>query len=86
MSLLELSDFAADGTGERALFMPEKFAFQKTFAESRAVHGDEWRPLAIGVFMNRPCDKFFANSTLAANEDCRTCRSESQDVFSQLAD
>ena len=84
MRLLELSRLATGRAGERAFFVAEQFAFQKRFAEGRAVQTDERTVAAIASEVNRASDQFFADAAFAADQHGRIGRSDSADLLFEL--
>ena len=67
------ADPHADGVGEGALFVAEKFTFQKLAGNGRAVHGDEGLVPAVAVVMDRLGDQLLPRSAFSQNQD-RTVR------------
>ncbi len=59
---------ALGGSGKRALFMAEEFAFDQVLRKGGAVHGNEWAGGAIAFFVNKTGQDFLARSAFALDQ------------------
>src|SRR6202044_995947 len=64
----EFSRFAGRGSGERALLVPEKLAFEQSFGNGSAIDLDEGTLGALGMLVDRARDEILANPAFAADE------------------
>ena len=65
VALFEPTDPLRDGSGETALLVPEKLAFEQRLGDGSAVDRHEKFLAATAIVMNGAGDEFFARSALA---------------------
>src|ERR1043165_9944784 len=64
VTLLELSDAAAVGAGEGALFVPEQLAFQQVLRDSSTIQRQEWRLGTGAMLVDCAGHQLLASATL----------------------
>ena len=79
--LFEASGAAGDGTGERAFFVAEEFAFQQIFRNGTAVDGDHFLLPPRAVFVHRLGDEFLAGAAFAGDQNRRVRAGDAADEF-----
>jgi hypothetical protein len=69
LGLLEFSDVASRGAGERTFFVPEELGLDQFCGDSRAIESDEGAFVARGFLVNGARDQFFSGAGFAEDAD-----------------
>ena len=76
VGLLELADPAGDRARERTLLMAEQLGFEQVLGDGGTVHGDEGRPGAAAVLVEKARHHLLAGAALAGDQDAGVGRCE----------
>src|SRR5690242_2593402 len=85
MRLLELSDVAGRGSGERALLVAEELRFDQLAGNSRAVQCHKRAAVPRAAVVEGARDQLFAGAGFAEDTDPRLARGDTVDLGHDLA-
>jgi hypothetical protein len=83
MGIFEPATLLRDGTGERALFMPEQLGFEQVAGNGAAIHGNIGPCRTGALAVNGSGDHFLAGAGGAGDDDGCGAR---RDLADQIAD
>jgi hypothetical protein len=75
-----------NGTGECSFLVPEQFAFQQGFGQSRAIDFDQGAAGTTAMKMEGLADELFPGATLALNQDSGVGLRDQADQAAHVAD
>src|SRR5439155_136578 len=85
LCLLELSQVAAGGAGERSFFMAKEFRLNQLCRDGRAIKRDEWTGAARAALVQSAGDQFFAGARFTKNRDSCFAGRDTIDLCHQAA-